>query len=222
MAVADRIPVTRRGDRDGRQDRAALLGQPDGDPAPPGSRGGRNSLSNWTARWDSTVPVIASSRISRTPLVPCPRRPRSRWTASRAHSAQRRRRRRNRDARRRARTALTNARSASAASHPIAPSWSMPATIPIASGRRDTDSRPDAGGHHRPGGTDCLPNTKRVLEHEASPPRSLGFPLRVFTRAAAVPCPTALSRRRSAPGGAGWPHRDRRGSRRLPAGRAAS
>jgi len=125
MAVADCIPVAGSSDGDRRDHRAALLGEPEGDPAPAGPRGGSKSPSNWRARWASTVPVIASSGISRTPPAPRPRNPRSRWTASCAHSAQRRRIRRHSDARCRARTALTNARSASAASHPISPPWSI-------------------------------------------------------------------------------------------------
>ena len=112
VAVVDR----RHGDR--RQDRAALLGDPQPLPARTGRRRRAESASNCAARPGSSVPLIASSGISRTPRGPCGASAAGRRRREPgAHGAARRSR--VRATRRRARAARSNARWASIWVEPV-------------------------------------------------------------------------------------------------------
>jgi hypothetical protein len=116
LAVADCVPVADLDDGDRRQHRRTVLGEPRALPPRASRRGGRKSWSNCEALLGSTVPLIASSGISRIPEpVPHPDRlgVRSSWMARRPQPVHRPRRRPISKARRRARAARSKARSAS-------------------------------------------------------------------------------------------------------------
>ena len=113
MAVADRVAVGDRDDRDRRQRRPAMAREPQAEPAAAGEPAGRNWWSNCSARFGSVVPLMHSSAMSWTPReAVAPERPPPSNTAS-PHRRRPRRRRAARAARRRDRAARVNAFSAS-------------------------------------------------------------------------------------------------------------